>query len=441
MKFKFPQKFTLSNLLYNKKFAIALSIILAFSLWLGIAMIENPIRKQTFNDLGATVTLEGTAAEKLGLGIVSDVVSQRFSVTVEGKSSDVSKLKAEDFKLYASTVEVNSQGTYNLDIHVTNSKGNLDYDVISIEPSNIAVFVDFIDTKEFSVEPKLIGVSASDGLVAESPLVSDSQQTTITIKGPRSTINKIATVGAVKEVNSTLSTSQTFDTDIILYDENDKVLYHYTSDGAIYDANKNIVTNSYLSLSFTNVKVMQPISKQKTVVCESAFNNLPAGFTDADIKYTVNPSTITIIGAPEIIDGIDSIMLSPIDFRDVTPTSNSFEVSTTLPNGVKFLENIDSFIVDVDVSGYAEATFELKDIRWSGLADGLQANPPKALKNVKICGPESIIKQVKATDLYAFVNLENKTAGDYTVEVIIKSDVYDKIWQIGTYNISITLKE
>ena len=78
MKINIPQKFRLSALLYNKKFTVVLSVILAFSLWLGISMTENPVRQQTFTDLGAVVTLEGTAAADLGLGIVSDVASQRF---------------------------------------------------------------------------------------------------------------------------------------------------------------------------------------------------------------------------------------------------------------------------------------------------------------------------------------------------------------------------
>ena len=102
MKIKFPQKYRLGQLLYNKKFTVVLSVVLAFALWLGISMTENPIRQQTFSDLSALVTLDGTAAADLGLGIVSDVASQRFSVTISGPNYIVSSLKAEDFSLSAS---------------------------------------------------------------------------------------------------------------------------------------------------------------------------------------------------------------------------------------------------------------------------------------------------------------------------------------------------
>ena len=438
MKINIPQKLRLGNLLYNKKFTVVLSVVLAFALWLGIAMVENPVRQQTFTDIGASVTLEGTAAADLGLGIISDVASQRFSVTISGPNYIVSSLKAEDFSLSASTIDINSAGTFNLEVVPTNNSSKSGFTITSVSPSSIDVTVDFIDTKEFTIVPKLIGVSASDGLVAETPVISDSQQSTVTVKGPRSTIEKIATVGTVADVNNVLSTSQTFNSDIVLYDNNDKVLYRYTADGTVYDANQNVVTNSYLSLSFTSVKVTQPISKKKTVNCKAVFSNLPTGMNDGDVSYKLSQNKVTVIGTPEIVDKIENISLSPIDFRTVSPTSSSFEVSASLPDGVKILENIDTFYVDVNVSGYEETTLEIKSIRCLGLGGDLKAKTDKSIR-VKLCGPKNIIKNIKATDLFAVIDLTDKTAGDYTVEAIIKSDVYDNVWQIGTYSTSVTL--
>lgn len=439
MKFSIPQKYRLGTLLYNKKFTVVLSVILAFALWLGIAMTENPVRQQTFTDISALVTLEGTAAADLGLGIISDVASERFSVTISGPNYIVSSLKAEDFSLSASTIDINSAGTFNLEVTATSNSNKSGFTITSVSPSTIDVTVDFIDTKEFTIVPKLVGVSASEGLVAETPVISDSQQSTVTVRGPRSTIEKIATVGTLAEVNDTLATSQTFNSDVVLYDSNDKVLYRYTADGTVYDANQNIVTNSYLTLSFTSVKVTQPISKKKTVSCKAVFSNLPSGMSEDDVNYKLSQNKVTVIGTPEIIDKIENISLSPIDFRNVSTSSSSFEVSASLPDGVKFLENIDDvFIVDIDVSGYVETTLEIKNIRCLGLGSDLKAKTGKSIR-VKLCGPKNVINNIKASDLFAVVDLTDKTAGDYTVEAVIKSDLYDNVWQIGTYSTSVTL--
>ncbi len=438
MKNSIPQKYRLSTLIYSKKFTVILSVVLAFALWLGIAMTENPVRQQTFTDISASVTLEGTAAADLGLGIISDVASQRFSITISGPNYIVSSLKADDFSLSASTIDINSAGTYNLEVTATSNANKSGFTISSVSPSSIDVTVDFIDTQEFTLVPKLIGVSAAEGLVAETPVVSDSQQSSVTVKGPRSTIEKIASVGTLAQVNDTLDTSQTFNSDIVLYDSNDKILYRYTANGTVYDANDNIVTNSYLTLSFTSVKVTQPISKKKTVTCKAVFSNLPTGITDADVKYTLSQTKVTIIGTPEIVDKLESISLSTIDFRNVSTEANNFEVSASLPDGVKILETIEFFTVSIDTSNYSEKTLEIKNIRCLGLDSNLKAKTDKSIV-VKLCGPANVIKNIKASDLFAVIDLTDKTAGDYTVEAVVKSDIYDNVWQLGTYSTSVTL--
>lgn len=439
MKIKIPQSLRISSLVYNKRFTVAISIIIAFAMWLGITMTQNPIRTQTFTDVTASVSLEGTAAADMGLGIVSDVASQKFTVTVSGPNYAVSSLKSEDFILSASVVDINSAGTYTLDVIGNSNSSKTGYTFTSITPSTIDVTFDYIDSKEFTLVPKLIGVSASDGLVAETPVVSDSQQSTITVRGPRTTMEKIASVGTLAEVNKTLSTSQTFESDIVLYDSNDKIIYRFNSEGLVYDANDNLITNSFLTLSFTSVKVLQPISKTATVSCKAAFSNLPEGMSAGDVSYSIDQSKVTVIGTPEVVDKLSEITLSPIDFRTVSVGSNVFEVSASLPDGVKLLESIDYFTVNIDVSNYAETVLDIKDIRCTGLKADLKAKTDTRIRNVKICGPKDVIENLKASDLYAVVDLTDKSSGDHTVEAVIKSDIYKNIWQVGSYSTSVTL--
>lgn len=439
MKFKIPSSMRLGNLIFNKRFTVILSIVIAFALWLGITMTENPIRTQTFTDVTAAISIEDTVASEMGLGIVSDVASQKFTVTVSGPNYVVSSLKSDDFLLSASVVDINSAGTYTLDVVGTSNSSKSGYTFTTISPNTIDVTFDYIDTKEFTLIPKLIGVSAAEGLVAETPVVSDSQQSTITIKGPRTTMEKIAAVGTLADVNKTLDSSQSFDSDIVLYDSNDKIIYRYTSDGTVYDANNNIITNSYLTLSFTSTKVTQPISKMATVSLKAKFNNLPEGMSESDISYSIDQNKVTVIGTPEVVDKIESISLSAIDFRDISSSSNVFEVSAILPDGVKLLESIDYFKVSIDVSNYADVVLDIKNIRCTGLGSNLKAKTDTRIRNVKLCGPADIIDNIKSSDFYAVVDLTDKSAGDYTVEVVIKSDVYKNVWQVGTYSTSITL--
>ena len=191
----------LKKLVYNKRFLITLSVIISVVVWF-VAMVErNPIREQTFSDVSVSVSVENTSAQSLGLGIVSDVSSYKFTVKISGPNYIVSTIKNTDFILSASVDEVNAPGTYSLNVTGSRNSYVSGYNFVSIEPSTIDVTFDYFDTKTYKITPKIVGVSASEGLVAETPIVSNKDQETITIKGPREILNKIYSVGALTELS------------------------------------------------------------------------------------------------------------------------------------------------------------------------------------------------------------------------------------------------
>ena len=92
------------KLIYNKKFLITVSIIISVVFWF-VAMIErNPIREQIFSDVSVSVSVDNTSAQSLGLGIVSDVSSYKFTVKISGPNYIVSTIKSTDFLLSASVM-------------------------------------------------------------------------------------------------------------------------------------------------------------------------------------------------------------------------------------------------------------------------------------------------------------------------------------------------
>lgn len=430
----------LRKLFDNKKFAISFSIILSVIIWFVATVNRNPERNRTFTNMKVGISLEGTVVQEMGLGIVSDYAAQNFSITVNGPNYIVSSLRAEDLTLTASVTSVNAAGKYTLDVVGAADSKITGYDIVSIEPSTIEVSFDYIDTKEFTVIPNLIGVSAVEGLVAESPVVSNTEENTVTIKGPRSVINNIGYVFVTATVNEKLSVTQTFDTDLILYDKDGNTLYTYGSDGKIYDSDGDEIANNFLTLSKTSIKVTQPISKRATFKVKAAFSNMPEGMTISDLPFNIDHPTVSVIGTPDVVEKMTEVVLSTIDFKTVSNTSNSFEVSAVLPDGVKLVENIDVFIVTIDTSAYTVRTFEVSEVRFVNLKTGLNAKSDGSIKNVKICGPKKVVNSLKANDLYAEASLENKSTGGYNVKVTIKSDKYNTFWQLGDYSATVTIK-
>ncbi len=414
-------KIKLRDLLNNKKFTIPFSIGLSFILWLVIMINQNPIREQTFNNISVNVSLDNSVAGGLGLGIVNNITEQKFSVKLSGPNYIVSALKPEDFILNADVSEVNGAGKYKLKVVGARNSGKSGYTFASVYPSEIEVEFDFFDTKEYPITAKVVGAVAKEGLVAEAPVVNGFENGMITVKGPRSVMEKISSVVAFAEVNKTLDTTQTYNADIVIYDK---------------DGKKIDMTN--IVLANTSVKVSVPISKQVTLPVKVAFSNNPSGLKN--VKYKINHSKVTVLGPPDVIDKMTAITLSPIDFTAVSKNSNKFEVSAVLPDGVKLLDNIEYFVVEIDTSNYSEKTFTVTKVEYKGLKASATATSSKTIRNVKICGPKDDIKKIKASDLYAVVDLSNCIEGQYTVQVQIKSKNYKNIWQVGAYNLAVTIK-
>lgn len=420
-KLKNLNPFALKKLLYNKKFIIPLSIFLAFVLWLVIITQENPIRERSFTNLNLSVNLENTFASENGMNIVGDLSSQKVSVVVRGPSYVVSSLRSEDITVYVSAASVDEPGVYTLDIAATRSSTN--YEVLSVSPSTVKVEFDYFDTKEFTVKADAKGATAVEGLIAEAGIVSGIEGDVLKVTGPRSKVNKIASVVAVCDVNRVLSATETFDAEINLLDE---------------EGNKISLQN--ITLNAENVKVKVPISKKKTVSVVADFANLPEDFDKYSIKYTVDHAQVDIIGNPETIDKISKITLSAIDVSQISLSNKEFDVTPKLPDGVRLVDNFETFKVSINTTGYIEKTVAVTNVKAINLKSGLKSTQSQ-IKFVKICGPRAAVNKITADLITAQVDLTDKGEGQHSLNVVFSFKNYKNVWAVGSYNTTVNISK
>ncbi len=423
-KIKLPSSLSFRKLLYNRKFTIPFSIIAAFIFWLIIVINQNPERERTFTDIPVNINLENTFVSENKMEIIGDISSQKFTVTVKGPTYIVSSLQSGDFYVYASAAAIDAPGQYKLEVAGGKNTNATGYEFISISPSTVDVNFDYVDTKEFTIKAVANGAGAVEGLIAETAVVSGTESDIITIKGPRTILNSIDSVIAYAEVNSKLSKSTTYDSEI-----------------RAINTKGEMVDMTNLTFSETAVKVTVPISKSVTVPVIADFGNLPSKFDKESIKYTIDHEKVTVIGTPEAIEKIKNVTLSPINITQVSNAANKFDVSPKLPDGVRLLDNIEHFTVTINTANYDIKTFTVKSVRYTGIASNLKTDTNSIeIKNVKVCGPKNVLRRLNDGMLYAEVNLSDKAAGEHTVEVSIKSDSYNNIWQVGSYSTTVKLK-
>jgi len=417
----FINNFSFTKLLNNKRFTVPFSILLAFIMWVVLTVNQKPTMQRVFTDLTVTLNLENTYASENNMSIIGDISEQKFTVTVRGPNASVGALTANDLGLFVSAAQVDAPGEYKLDVKPASS--STDYEILSISPPTLAVNFDYVDTREFTINALAQGAVAAEGLITEGGIVSGTQSDTVTISGPRSVLNKIETVAALAQVNKTLSVSETFDAEIILY-----------------DVDGNVIEKDNLSLSAENVKVTVPISKKKVVPVKVTFSNYPDVFLQQTLSCSIDNASVTVIGTPETVDKTTEIILSPIDLRKVSLNSASFDLSPKLPEGVRLLDNIEHFTVKINLEDYAERTVKVSSIKYTNLSSKLKAKGGAAIQNVKICGPASVIRKIDTSKIFAQTDLKDMKAGEHTVSVAINFNGYSNVWAVGEYKTTVIVE-
>ena len=423
---KLLSKLSFRKLLYNKRFTIPFSIVLAFFIWLALVIQQKPTIEKTISGITLNINTEDSKFAEDGMTLIGDTTAQKFTVVVKGQSGIVSPLKADDIGLYISVGEIVSPGIYKRQVQVSKDTVNSEYEIVSITPAEIDINVDYMETEEFTIKANAVGAVAAEGLIAESGIVSGIESDKVSITGPRTVINQIDSVVATVDVNKTLSESETFNaTSLKLYDINGAEI-----------STKNLT----LSVSKNDIKITVPVSRKKDVAVVPNFINVPEGFDVSTLKITIDHPTVTVIGTPEKVVATNSLTLSSIDLSALKPGENTFELAPKLSEGVRLLDNIEKFNVTINLNGYTEKTVSVSNAQFKGLKEGLKASDMAEIKNVKICGPRNVVNQIDTSKIYALLDLTDKKAGEHTVDVLICFEDYNNVWAIGSYKTTITIK-
>ena len=418
------------NLFDNNKFVLLLSFVFAIIFWMVLNVTESPDSENTISGVSVSIPIENSVVSELGMDVIGDVSEYQAAVTVTGPAYVVSSLTVNDIAVTASISNVTAAGDYALELRASKQAGTLnrEFEITSVSPATINVTFDYIDTKQFTVQAQAVGAAAVEGLVAENPVVSDSNQATLTFKGSRTNIQKIDKVVAVAEVNDVLSETETFAS----------VLEFYDLQGNLLPAELYTITTAD-GLSAPDVTISVPISKMKTVSVKAQFINAPAGFSETPIGHSLSDTKIDVIGPPQTIDALKYVLLEEIDFDKITKNKQSFTVDLIMPEGVKNVDNLDSVTVTVTgLENYVVRTYTVSKLKVTNVDGSVSLS--RNIRNVKIMGPKSVLRKISSSDLYAEVNTEGLQAGEHTVAVRIKCDESDRVWQVGTYTATVNVK-
>ena len=405
---KFFQNFSLRKLLFNKKIAVSLSLIVAFIFWLIITLDQNPERERSFGSIPITVSTQGTILAEQGIDVINkDMLLKSASVTVSGPNYIVSSLKADDIKIYADLSGVSKPGSYTISLSAVKNTVKTGFSIVQVNPSNIQVEFDYFDTQKFDLTARVDGVTTLQGLISDSAKVTNDDEQTIEIRGPRAEIEKIGSVVAYYKGDEVLDNTETFEGSIIIYDTNGKVL-----------------DNSIFELPYETVDISVPVYKERVLKLVPTFsgigNDKLADYIIGNNLVKLSTKQVTVYGQPEKIDSLTAIELAPIDMNSVSKKNNVIkDVSILLQDGVKLRDDVDNITVTFDLADFAQKEILVSNFDYGdSLANGISAKFES--KKILICGPESIVSKINSSVQKKFklkVDLQGKTVSGGSTQV------------------------
>lgn len=410
--------------IYNSRlFWMVISLLASFALWMYVISVDVEEESVTFRNVPVQLVGDDTLRESRNL-VITDLDVSSVTVTVLGPRRIVTGLTSADLvaqvdvSRLSSTSYTSQQYTVVFPDNVANS--------LTVQrriPETVNFMVSNLTKKDVPVQGGFAGTLA-DGYTAESPVFDPA---VITVYGSEVYLKDIArawvTFGQDMDVNSTYSVETGF---------------------TLTDADGEPCSYENLSFSTDTVTATLPVLEVKQVplgvdVIEGA------GATAANTKIRIEPDSVTLAGDSSILGGLNKIVLGTIDLTDFSTTfTDTYPIQ--IDNELRNVTGVTEAAVTVEIVGLETRSFNVTNLSYQNLAEGLEAEVLSESIDVLIRGTPEQLDSLKSEQIRAVVDLTDykDSTGTFMVPARIRIDgdvVAGPIGETGTYTISVEIKK
>ncbi|MBE6923498.1 MAG: hypothetical protein E7465_10085 [Ruminococcaceae bacterium] len=384
----------------NKLMSAALSLLIAFGLWMYVITEVSPGSEWTYNDV--PVKMEGeTVLKERGL-IITGISSTNVDLTLSGNRSDLNELNSSNITLKADMTKIYDPGTHKIGYDITypgNVASNA-FNRVNQYPDSIVVTVEkLIINKEIPVNIIYQGKATDGYVVRRADVMMDNE--VILVTGPESVVNQI--------------TQAIINIDLDGQTESISQNYRFT----LCNSDGEGVDSEMITVNTEEVHVDLTIHRKKQV--DLVVTLVPGGgATDADVEIALSTESIWISGSDIALEQVgDTINLGTINLADY---ENNTKLTFTIPvyEGVTNDSGETEVEVAVRFEGLMTKEIVIEEFRTIGVPEGYEAQIITEKLTVKVRGPYELVNKLTARDIIATVDFTGEEAGDATMRVNIE---------------------
>ena len=328
-------------------------------------------------------------------------------------------LTASDFVVYPDFSSVRDSGEKTLRLLVRGANGLLNGVTVTMEGNDntVDVVFDVVEEKTLPVTITTNYLTIADGYILYS---TDVSKENITLSGPSSELNKVATCTAEVTYSGELTESITLNTP----------LRFYTSGG-------KEVKFEYTELEENSVDVTLQVYKMATLPVDVNFINAPRDFDDSVLVYALSRKQLKVAGPADKIDMLSTLPIGNIDLSTFT-LNKSYELPIDLPADIYLLDNISTITVSFDCSNLGTKTMNLPNtcVQVVNLPSTYQLTvQTERLMNVTLCGPKGAIETLTPEQVVIEIDAEDFSVatGEQNIACRLYVPSNGKIFALGSY--------
>lgn len=406
----------------NKIISLLLSAVIAISLWVYVVTTVTPEDSQWIRNIPVTFTNEDGLFSDRNLTLTKGR-NATVDLKVYGKRQDLLKLNNSNITITVDLSDVLGPGSWPLryTIEMPETVSDNDISIESRSTYEIDVQVDLLSVKEVPVQAVFQG-SVADGYVQDS---IELEYDTLEISGPQDQVSKVDHAEVVLERTNLSKTVS------------DSLAY------TLVDVDGGEVVSDEIHCNVDKIGVMMTVSMVKELPLTVQFID-GGGATEEHVVSSIEPSTITVKGSAEDLEGLNSLNIGNIDLSTIpTNTSYTGNFSIVLPDNMTNLTGEEMAKVTVELKNLKEKTFRVTNLELANTPSNLKATLGTVSLQIKLRGPSDVIDTITASNIRAVADLSSvgTSTGQFSVPVDVYVDGFSDVGAMGSYNVLVSISE
>lgn len=400
---KEKKKFSFKDIIYNDKYLIFFSVLLAVLVWIMTSLSIGTNESKTVK-VQVPIKLGDEVSKQLDMQYYTLQNTVELSVTITGAKYVIGQVTDDDLSVKFDTSNVNRTGEQSIPILVTDKSKSLDFKVNSFYPTSVQCYFDVNSTKTFDLGLNYDESKVADGYLFGTPVLSEDK---IIVSGPKTYVDKIDSAYLDVDFGDKTDLKELFTEDCSIEFKGSGVETSYLTISPKSDPESTIGT----------VSVSLPVLKQTSLPVTVDFEDVPKRLPNNAISVSYSTDKINA-GVLDSAD-ISKAVIGTVNFSRLNVGKNEFEFDITQLSGITLL---DDSVTKIKATVTVPATYEKQSV-------GIKK------EDVELVSPDKNLKYtVNSINSSKLTVISEKGASVDSTAVSLKCDL-SKITESGTYEI------